>query len=261
MRIASTEDLMPVSPAVRLFHPPNELDCTIWRFMGLDSFRQILETSSILFSRADLLGDRFEGSIPLQNVRIREAELEGILPIHPGLEERRDEVRIERLGVMENFGRSLPARMFASCWHMRDTESDFWHLYADRTEAICIRSTFRRLHELTPCAMVGTVQYRDFSRDALPGDAVPPFGPFFYKRLAYAHETEARAVIFWIPRVPKASPPERLGVQVVLDQIIDAVYFSPYAPQGFEEAVHVAITQHGLTLPLYPSSLATEPFY
>ncbi len=60
------------------FSPPTELNIKIWRYMDLTQFVSMLEERGLLFTRADLLDDKFEGTMsrPLwdfleSDVRIR----------------------------------------------------------------------------------------------------------------------------------------------------------------------------------------------
>jgi hypothetical protein len=46
------------------FNPPDNENCKIWRYLDIPKFFWLLEKQSLYFSRADLLGDPFEGSIP-----------------------------------------------------------------------------------------------------------------------------------------------------------------------------------------------------
>lgn len=264
MTMASTEDLMPGGPVQRLRNPPELMQCTIWRFMSLEKFQNMLESNCLYFPRANLLGDRYEGSVPLKHLRMREEQIEELLPHLQGQDKHRRKTRDELLSTLANYGKTLPSRMFVSCWHLRESESDFWHLYADRRTSICLRSTFERLYvQLAPHAVVGSVRYVDYDSAALPGDAATPFGPFFYKRHAYAHESEARAVIWWFPRFPAdwRTPPRGLSVPTNLEILLDGVYYSPYSEPRFSAIVKRVMADHRLYVPLQPSSLARQPSY
>ena len=45
------------------FEPPVNLEQKIWRYMHYDKFERMLDSRSIYSCRADLLGDKFEGSL------------------------------------------------------------------------------------------------------------------------------------------------------------------------------------------------------
>ncbi len=233
--------------------------------MKFERLSDLLETKSLYFSRADDLGDRFEGAMPLANIRIREDQIEKALPRYPELEERRAKVKAEILSSQESFGKTLPRRMFISCWHMRNHESDFWHHYDDRETTICIRSTYRKLRDLTaPFSTVGVVRYGDYQKDYIPEAGALPFGPFFFKRRAYEHESEVRVVVWWVPAAPAEmhSPPDGLTCPIDdLESFVDAIIVSPYAKPDFEETVQALLARYSLRIPLQESSLRGEPLY
>ncbi len=56
------------------FTPPDNVDVKLWRYMDLTRFVSMLEEKGVLFTRADLFDDKFEGTMSK--------------PLHDFLEER-----------------------------------------------------------------------------------------------------------------------------------------------------------------------------
>ena len=53
-----------------VFSPPAP-DELLWRYVDLSKYLSVLSGRALWFSRADLLGDPFEGSMSRANVRLR----------------------------------------------------------------------------------------------------------------------------------------------------------------------------------------------
>jgi hypothetical protein len=57
-----------------LFIPPENLDAAIWRYVDFAKLVALLDTRTLFFSRADLLGDAFEGSYSRASVETFDLE-------------------------------------------------------------------------------------------------------------------------------------------------------------------------------------------
>ena len=203
------------------FEPPKDPNTKIWRYMNFTKFVDMLESGSLYFSRADRLGDAFEGSwskpFPLSDILLSPTE-------------------DKRYGVA--LGRALfkllREYVFASCWHINEYESmAMWSVYGGSNDAVAVQSTYSLLREsLPPAFHLGVVRYTlgsqadesiSKSEDAKdlehvmsviskmhpsldPDSLQEPFldqrfqkmllGIFLRKRRAFEHERELRAVVF-----------------------------------------------------------------
>jgi hypothetical protein len=54
-----------------VFESPGDPDIPLWRYMDLAKLVSLLDRGALWFARADLLGDRFEGSYGAANARLR----------------------------------------------------------------------------------------------------------------------------------------------------------------------------------------------
>ena len=120
--------------------PKNE-DQKIWRYLDLLKFIDLLETQELFFSRADKLGDDFEGTYTKKAWEQRE-KIFKIWEDNGGkdgeIQKFREMYERGTIYTIQNF--------FVNCWHMNDFESAaMWRLYLKSNEGIAIQSTFRRL--------------------------------------------------------------------------------------------------------------------
>ncbi|MDL1985064.1 MAG: hypothetical protein LWX54_12915 [Deltaproteobacteria bacterium] len=117
-----------------IYHDQNN-DTPIWRYMDMSKFAFLVCQKKLWFSRADLLGDDHEGSLPDSTVRYRESKWPD--------KDMRD--RFER-GSKE--GRK---HVFVNCWTSQDPESlAMWKIYTPNATGVAIRSTVGRLASCFP---------------------------------------------------------------------------------------------------------------
>ena len=137
---------------------PND-NMTIWRYMDFTKFVSLVDKSALFFSRADKLGDPFEGSYSRANVNLRPTVY-------------KDKIPQDALRRMSGFSKILPKFTVINCWHINEYESAaLWGLYLKGREGIAIRSTFDCLkgclkdegHHI----FIGKVKYIDYEKDWL----------------------------------------------------------------------------------------------
>jgi hypothetical protein len=233
-----------------IFKAPDDLNIKIWRYMDFTKFVSMLDNNGLFFSRADRLGDPFEGSIPRANVR-EQSEIAKYWPSNLG---QLESGKAWRTQERQN--------MFINCWHMNEDESAaMWRLYTKSEEAICIQSTFTRLHEcVDENVFVGEVRYIDYEKDLIYVAQV--FHPFIHKRKFFAYERELRAVIWKPPDYDDELPIEGgIWKQVELSQLIENVYVAPTSPAWFRDLVEKMVERYSLNRPVRQSSLDEEPYY
>src|SRR6266496_3905331 len=100
-----------------VFEAPTNLSIPIWRYMDFTKFVSMLENGGLFFSRADKLGDPFEGSYSRGNEAMR--------PIMYG------DLTKKSAAFMAQWSRSMREWTMINCWHMNEHESAaMWKLYA-----------------------------------------------------------------------------------------------------------------------------------
>ena len=117
-----------------------------------------------------------------------------------------------------------------------------------------IKHTYQQLYEALdkdPTIEIGKVKYIDFSKRFSSVN-----GSFWYKRKAFEHEREVRAIT-------TSNKKHVSGIEkaVDLDKLISAVYISPYAPKWFEDALRDVMQKYKLNEPIYFSEMLKTPFY
>jgi hypothetical protein len=245
------------------FFLPTNKDVPIWRYMDLAKYLSMLDRRCLFFSRATMLGDPFEGSSTKAMVSGREY-VRANRATDPRLASFKD-LPDAAFGMsnMQNFVRSY----LISCWHMNEHDTAaMWKLYSSSNEAVCIRSTYRRLRQCLPqSVLVGEVRYIDYETQGFSiGNT---FNYIMHKRLSFAHERELRAIFWEMQGTPDAQPykakiePSGLAMEVDLPALIERVYVSPTAAPWFATLVEAMTTKCGFAFPVSQSVLAESPLY
>lgn len=225
---------------------PTDLDSRIWRYVDIAKFLDLLSTSQLYFARADNLRDSFEGKSPL-----------------PAIKRQRDHYDSE--ATFQDLAHEFIAGTYLNCWHLSPHESAaMWNLYSGASKGIAIRSTCHRLidalHATDQSVHLSEIRYIDYRtqdfEENLHGNSLTPF---VYKRLSFEHEKEFRAIV--CRAFQSDTPKDGIKVPIDLAVLIEAVIISPDAPSWFASVVEDIIPRYGLTLPIHPSNLATDPVY
>lgn len=241
-----------------VFEKPENENATIWRYMDFTKFVSLLDKSAPFFTRADRLGDPFEGSYSKANVVRRPEVYKGKIPEGT-------------LITLSQFHRILIRHTVINCWHLSEYESAaMWKLYLKSDEGIAVRSTFRRLKDCFKGdkfhIYIGKVKYIDYDKDWLPeGNALYPF---VHKRKSFEHEQELRAVIQQFRYTKNGEInwdrplfDDGVYVQVDLDLLIDKIYLAPTAPKWLPELVKSVTKRYKLDKEVVQSTLDDVPVY
>jgi hypothetical protein len=241
------------------FTTPVDPEIKIWRYMDFTQFVSMVEEKGLLFTRADLFDDKFEGTMsqPLYDFLERNGDA-------------RDHASLLRL--TKNWS-------FVSCWHMNECESSaMWKIYSSAKESVCIQSTYAKLRTvLAEDVYIGVVEYISYQHDKIP--AGNTFWPLMRKRRSFEHEKELRAVWSAWPneepvayeegelpqeheRMPERAPGENVWKPVDLTALVERIFVSPTAKPWFLELVKRVLKTYGLaSLPVQQSDLAAEPLF
>ena len=247
------------------FPQPKNPDAKIWRYMNFTKLSAMYEQNGLFFSRADILGDPFEGAYTKANAddQLRsevyaEDSKKLKIPIEKMISAYKD------FGVCRKWRRQW---MMVSCWHMNEYESAaMWNLYTNTNESICIQSTYKKLTSVLPDKIyIGKVQYVDYSKEWIGERNL--FTPYMHKRKSFEHEHEIRAISDQAPKDPlpmerDVTPPE-FGVwyNIDLHELIEKIYIAPFSPAWFRDLVEKVTVRYGFEIEVIRSSLDDEPFY
>jgi len=209
----------PSAPASASLLVPRDAQATIWRYLNFSKFVGLLEGNTLFFPYTEQFSDTREG-------------------MHAHARARRPGAK----------------RAAVSSWHASDHESEaMWRLYSPIQEALALRSTYARLREQLPeCVRIHLVQYVD----APSANGDDSLAPFFYKRKAYEHEKELRAVVDQPPPEANAvGEPNGWGFPVDVQQLVERVYVSPFAQDWFYSLVEKVCRRYRLNIPVEYSEL------
>jgi hypothetical protein len=227
-----------------VFRPPPSHQ-PIWHYTDFTNLVAIFEGQGIYFSRADLLDDKFEGSVskPHKQYMISGEKVDA-------------DAYAERL-------KQVRASSYVHCWHMNEHESAaMWKLYSSSTtDAIAIQTTAGRLRESLPEeVLIGQVRYISYEDDEIP------FGdlrwPLMHKAKSFEHERELRALRADIANANRNHYPEQWKAgEMALDDLIERIHISPWAKRWLFELVKKVVRRYGLNIPVTQSELQREPLF
>ena len=239
--------------------PPR--NTTLWRYMDFTKFASLLKEHALFFVRVDKLGDPFEGAFPDINVRVG--------PLHYG--EDAPKIHGSLLPHLQGMRRFTAI----SCWHESDYESEaMWQRYSRENDGVAIRTSFGDLIESmkTPKRIyAGRVTYIDYARDLVPEN--DPLLINFYKRKAFEHEKEVRAVRYELPSIQDQRNPSKrvintsitpfwdpgLYIPVDLATLVNEIIVAPLAPEWFLDLTQSIAETYGLHKDVRKSTLADTP--
>lgn len=242
-----------------LFLQPRDENGSVWRFMDFTKFVAMLDTQTLFFSRADRLGDPFEGSWPKRNVEARAIPPED-LPA-----EQRD-MYLREVRSLSSVAKRLCAHVAVNCWHMGEHESAaMWKLYLSGNEGVAVRSTYARLRDCLiddEKVMLGVVTYVDYEQEHIDGGNL--LSPYISKRKSFEHEREVRGVVVKWPtewRDPQPTMDHGLAVRVDLQRLVERVYVAPTTQRWFLDLVNAVVRRYGYDFDVHRSRLDDEPLY
>lgn len=274
------------------FQAPDDPDSYIWRYMSFAKLLALLESKSLFFARADVLGkmDPYEGHLTHVNMMVNYLEWNMAPPelwAEKGFKSEKD--LLAYVNAMKTstgpVARTMREIHFINCWHLGNEESDaMWRLYTANHDGVCIQSTYNRLIEALQDAedtvFIGKVQYLDYRKDSI--DRGDGFAPFMSKRRAFQHEQELRAVVWRTDHMDYAyfngdgSPatkdsyhtahvvnkfPELDGLNVTVDieKLVERIYISPTSQKWFVDTVSSVAAKLGFGFEFRHSELAVPP--
>jgi len=242
------------------FIQPENEDIRVWRYMSFTKLVSLLESRCLFFSRADKLGDPFEGSWPKINVVAR-------FEIPDDIPEKSRPAFLEAMKNMSKFCKNLPKAAALNCWHMNEHESAaMWKIYLESNEGMAIQSTYKKLRDSLideEQIYMGMVKYIDYQTEGI--DASNLMSPFMHKRKSYEHEREVRALIMKWPITgdtmdfSKETVADGLRVTVNMEVLVERIYVAPYSPGWFEELVKSVVAKYSYDFEIKHSGLDEPP--
>ena len=160
-------------------------DATLWRYMDFTKFVSLLDRHALFFTRADKLGDPFEGTYTMVNMHPQVQQL-----LMPNVNEE------NRSGLFKHI-RAMRERTWVSCWHEGKFESDaMWRIFVEGRNGVAVKTTFSALSKSFQCpesVFLGSIVYKDYETEII--SLQNTLFPFFHKRNSFSHECEIKALI------------------------------------------------------------------
>jgi len=238
------------------FEEPTD-DTIIWRYVDFTKFISYLDKNALFFVRSDKLFDIYEGKHTEADVKLWGEIL-------------KPKIKMKQTEIYDEFRKIVNI----SSWHMNESESAaMWEICLQSNEGVAIQSTFKRLKDSfilhkEDKIHIGKVKYIDYKKDIIPEGNV--FNPFLYKRKAFEHERELRAIIMkFAPQEETIGKhilyvdPKWFGVHVKTDlnALIDKIVVSPNVPDWFIDLVKSIVKKYELNKKVESSELSKEPPY
>lgn len=238
--------------------PPNPRS-RVWRYMDLAKFVSLLTTRAMFFTRADKLGDNFEGSLTSATIAAIATVSEQIISeaedksFPNGTPEQQ----------IRNAFKQFPKENFVSCWHLNDHESAaMWRLYSLLNQGLAIQTTYEKLAAALPEEIfLGGVIYADYENVVIPFNNT--LWPVMHKRMSFRHENEVRVVFPSFGKTPNSDRINEVdyGVQVTVDlnELVESVLVHPESPKWFLEVVASLVNRYGMKADVQRSRLSEAP--
>jgi hypothetical protein len=247
------------------FKVPENLDLKVWRYIDFTKYVSMLSTSSLFFVRADMLDDKFEGTLPKKNIENRDLFYQNV--------SKQFGANGDGLEFRKKLNISLRRAAGISCWQLSEFESAaLWKLYLKSNEGVAIQTTFSKLSEAVDLVVpdeiyTGLVRYTDYDTDEIDEEMV--FDRFLIKRQSFDFEKEVRSMFLRLEARNTANAEERFEnvvtpgetIRVDLGFLIESVVISPYADDWFFELVKSVTIKYGYTFPVIESKLKETPAY
>lgn len=243
-----------------LFKEPTNENQKIWRYLDITKLLDLINSSSLYFTRSDCFKDVFEGSFTKLSVDSRTRYYELLSKQYPDASYGTPEENA-------TYYKELKTEIAANCWHMNDHESAaMWSLYLKSQDGIAIQSTYNRLvdcfEETDIDVMIGIVKYIDYDKAFI--NFADTFSPFLHKWKSFEHENEIRCIV-WQPDFSEdaAYNLRSGGVKIKIDLIalIEKIYVSPDSPKWLSDLLQDIVKKLGFDFPIINSRLSQLPLF
>lgn len=222
----------------------------VWRYMRFERFEELLSSSTMHFTNASVLTDKYEVTLPTSSLLQMRRKSAG------------DSVASRQRALWLKRAATLKRSTWVSCWSTRRHESyALWKIYLrGERQGVAIRTTYSHFERafldvpnpLPHRVEFGSVQYVNYLPEPLP----EPQQIICTKKPFYDFETELRAFIIG-PEHGKHAGPHRdgLAVPVRLKSLLQSVVASPFADTDFVHRVWGRLQDAGFGIPVHRSAI------
>lgn len=230
---------------------------TLWRYMDLPKFLNLITDSSLFFARSDKFTDKLEGEMTEFSKMIMMEELRAAnFPY---------QIRNLHSDNADEYIKNLKQKTYISCWHLNQYESyTMWEAYAQGDYGIAVKSTvgnIRNCYKIHDKSDIkhGKIQYIDHKKDSIPRSL--PYFEFLKKSYVYKGEEEFRAIYMELgsPHIELDNEKRSeygLIIPIDLTVILDEVYVKGSAKPWFEKTLRSLLDNQGLAnVPIKKSTI------
>ena len=233
---------------------------TLWRYMDIPSFIQLLAKESLIFVKADLFEDKYEGTLPKLTINMIETSPNSKLKGFKG------EIFGETYENFSDYLKSHRKRTFLNCWCKENFEMiHMWKIYS-KENGVAIQTTYENLKKaiISKENIFSTeIDYVDFDNDLIDWKSTMKY--FTIKRKEYKSESEFRLLIQHPRIIEDKLPPliqeykehshEReelycktqiIHCEVDINILISKIHLSPYAPKWYKELINDILIKYNL---------------
>lgn len=249
---------------IEKFIVDSDLEKKIWRYMSLDKFESILNSSGLYFASAEQFNDNHEGAITEHEYESRKKSI--------SKSSLTEEEKDNYLKSLESAFRPLREYAKINCWHINEHENvAMWNYYQGKGKGIAIETTLKDLLENIgeyriqdnyglETINVALVKYIDYVKDSMD-DGFGFLTPFLYKRINYAYENEVRLIISLRIAVEFAVKIPKEGIIVPFDYKngIKRIILSPNSDSDYHEKVKSILDKYNAKIPISNSELSSIP--
>lgn len=255
-----------------IYPKPKDKDTKIWRYIDILKFLSLIDNRALFFSRADYLGDPFEGSIPQTTGQIN----------------LNDDVNSGNVGGIVYSDDGTPHEAFTThdffrkttyicSFHVNSYESAaLWSKYTLSKQGVAIQSTFNKLcncfhvdrDENEKISLVKYIDYSNASEDTIAVQE-SAYLPLIHKRKSFEHEKELRAILTFphqifphggeLPKEILDNFPKGLLIPVDLEILIEKIYVAPTSPPWIKDLLTSISRKYDLNKEIMQSSLDDRP--
>ncbi|MEZ0253969.1 MAG: hypothetical protein ACAI37_01760 [Chthoniobacter sp.] len=179
-----TAETGPLAPIFADDWPYKALDDrqTVWRYLTLSKFEDLLRTSELYFRRCDKFVDGLEGTISKREIDGTSRSDRLFHTVYPIAHDYDDAAAAQAV---------TRACLFVNCWHINSRESaTMWNEYTPEKDAVAVVSSGKALKSSLPLGiLVSPVAYVNESQPRIAFDNV---SLCFYKDVSFRHERELR---------------------------------------------------------------------
>lgn len=235
-----------------VFDQPEDTSISVWRYLNTAKLLSLLLTHKLVYCRLDELPDPFEGRFTRRRLA-RIAKFEEAINAQSETPARR----------LPGFDSIVRQTVFVNCWCLQNAESEAqWRIYSGAGDGAAMKTTYSKLVDaLSTKDFVGLVRYIDYENDEI--DSSNLLALAMHKRDVFEYEHEVRIVRWSMSTGEEHDSSCNLGqiidVDVDLEEMLDEIVISPYAPNWYYDVVARLVDQSGLRIPVVWSSMRAEP--